>query len=159
MQREAEVRAGKAVGSGLSTTFTPMSNKPPVGLRPRWLVLSDRADEIRAAIKRYDEQALICPVDWVLELQEIERQLAILVPGPEPEPVDEPAARAMQSRRFVSISRTILNDGDHILDAIDDQGTAWWRRLDTSPHHPVFPTPEPEWQQLSPLPSHEVPAR
>ena len=26
MQREAEVRAGKAVGSGLSTTFTPMSD-------------------------------------------------------------------------------------------------------------------------------------
>jgi len=145
MQREAEVRAGKAVGSGLSTTFTRMSNKPPVGLRPRWLVLSDRADVIRAAIKRYDEQALICPVDWVLELQEIERQLTILVPGPEPEPVDEPAARAMQSRRFVSISRTVHDHG-HTLDAIADDGTAWWKVADHT-----------EWRQLSPLPARELP--
>lgn len=88
MQREAEVRAGKAVGSGLSTTFTPMSDKPPVGLRPRWLVLSDRADEIQAAIKRYDEQALICPDQWLIELRDIEHQLAILAPRPEPESVD-----------------------------------------------------------------------
>lgn len=63
--------------------MTGLSDKPPVGLRPRWLVLSDRADEIQAAIKRYDEQALICPDEWLIELEDIERQLAILLPKPE----------------------------------------------------------------------------
>jgi hypothetical protein len=70
MQREAGVWAGKPVGSGLSTTFTPMSDKPPLGLRPRWLVLSDRADEIKAAIQRYETLGLPRPFDWLIELQE-----------------------------------------------------------------------------------------
>jgi len=48
----------------------------------------------------------------------------------------------------VSISRTILNDSDHILDAIADDGTAWWLRLNACP----------EWQALRPLPAREVPA-
>ena len=68
----------------------------------------------------------------------------------------EQAVPATQPRRFVSISRTILKDGDHILDAIDDEGIVWWRRLDTQPHHPAFPPKAPAWQQLSPLPAREV---
>jgi len=58
----------------------------------------------------------------------------------------------------VLISRTLLRNGDHILDAIDDEGVAWWMRLDTQPHHPSFTPKDPEWQQLSPLPAREVPA-
>ena len=93
MQREAGVWAGKPVGSELSTTFTPMSDKPPWGLRPRRLVLSDRADEIKAAIQRYQTLGLLCPDDWLIELRDIERQQAILdQPQPEPAPEPTPAA-------------------------------------------------------------------
>lgn len=77
-------------------------------------------------------------------------------PAAEPEPQPAPASPA---RRFVSISRTILECGDHILDAIDDEGIAWWKRLDTSPHHPAFPMPQPEWHRMTPLPDREVPAQ
>jgi hypothetical protein len=62
-----------------------------------------------------------------------------------PEPAAEPAARAMQSRRFVSISRTV-HDHCHTLDAIADDGTAWWKDADHT-----------EWRQLSPLPARELP--
>ena len=145
MQREAEVRDGKAVGSGLSTKFTPMSDKPPVGIRPQWLVLEERQAEICDAMKRYDERALLPPDEWLLELKEIENQLAELLPE-----------RAPQPRRFFSIRRTILRDGDHIIDAVDYEGNAWWMRLDTQPHHPAFPPQDPAWQQLSPLPARKV---
>jgi len=48
----------------------------------------------------------------------------------------------------VSISRTIVSDEDHILDAIADDGTAWFfhgRRFDT-------------WMPTRPLPARKVPA-
>ena len=70
----------------------------------------------------------------------------------------EPVPTVPQPGRFVLISRTLLRNGDHILDAIDDEGVAWWMRLDTQPHHPSFTPKDPEWQQLSPLPAREVPA-
>ena len=54
-------------------------------------------------------------------------------------------ARAMQSRRFVSISRTVHDHG-HTLDAIADDGTAWWKVADHT-----------EWRQMSPLPARELP--
>jgi len=73
------------------------------------------------------------------------------------EQAPEPTVPATQPRRFVSISRTILSGGDHILDAIDDEGIAWWSRLDTSPCSPGFEFPATTWQRLSPLPSREFP--
>lgn len=99
MPRYAEVWPGTPVGSELSITFTPMSDKPPLGLRPRWLVLSDRADEIKAAIQRYETLDLLCPDDWLIELRDIERQQAILdPPTPTAEPTPEPTPAAPEFR-------------------------------------------------------------
>lgn len=154
MRREAEASAGKPVVSGLSTTFTPMSDwitdRPPTKADGDWngYVVVRHDGLVEGAILQ-PWNALLPETHW--------RHSLTWKPQPKPEP--EPPATVAIPRRFVSVRRTILKDGDHILDAIDDQGTAWWRRLDTSPHHPAFPTPEPEWQQLLPLPSHEVPAR
>ena len=65
-----------------------------------------------------------------------------------PASVAEPARPATEPRRFVSISRTIVSDEDHILDAIADDGTAWFL------HGARFST----WMPLRPLPDYEVPA-
>ena len=51
-------------------------------------------------------------------------------------------------RKFASLTRTVTDFG-HIIDAIDDDGVAWW--MITSPDGP-----EPEWHQLTPLPGREV---
>lgn len=64
-----------------------------------------------------------------------------------PAPVAEPAPTT-EPRRFVSISRTILGHDDHILDAIADDGTAWFF------HGARFST----WMPLRPLPAREVSA-
>ena len=64
-------------------------------------------------------------------------------------------SEAPTPRKFAAPPRrTILDNGDHIIDVIDDDGTAWWMRIDNSPHHPAFPPPEPVWQQLTPLPAN-----
>lgn len=63
-------------------------------------------------------------------------------------PAAEPAPTVTEPRRFVSISRTILGDEDHILDAIADDGTAWFL------HASRFCT----WMPMKPLPDYEVPA-
>ena len=160
MQREAEVRAGKAVGSGLSTTFTPMSD---------WITesnwITDRPPTEADGDKDGDVWVRICP-DRLTGMHMHWSHVGIWTPwrhshywsppAPKPELEPEPAARATETRRFVSISRTILKNGDHILDAIDDEGVAWWMRLDTQPHHPAFPPEDPAWQQLLPLPAREV---
>lgn len=39
---------------------------------------------------------------------------------------DYSAAEFWETRRFVSITRTV-DGGDHFIDAIDDSGIAWWR--------------------------------
>ena len=61
--------------------------------------------------------------------------------APEPAPVSS-------ARRFVSISRTVNEDGCQTVDAIDDEGIAWW----------MVPG-ETGWQQLAALPAREVPAQ
>jgi hypothetical protein len=54
-------------------------------------------------------------------------------------------------RRFASISRTVHADGDvQTIDAIDQDGRAWWMILDLGDTDY-----EPEWAELTPLPTYE----
>jgi hypothetical protein len=45
-----------------------VSEKPPLGLRPKYISDSDRADEIMAAIHRYEAAGKIIPEAWYVEL-------------------------------------------------------------------------------------------
>lgn len=52
-------------------------------------------------------------------------------------------------RRFVQITRAIDPDtGFHTLDAIDNDGRAWWL-IAGNPHAPE------QWTELRPLPTHD----
>jgi hypothetical protein len=55
-----------------------------------------------------------------------------------------PATPAPQPRRFVSITRTVYG-AVHTIDAVADDGTAWW----------MVPG-EADWTQLPALPDREV---
>lgn len=44
------------------------SEKPPLGLRPKYISDSERADEIMAAIHRYETAGKIIPEAWYIEL-------------------------------------------------------------------------------------------
>ena len=50
--------------------------KPPLGLMPRKLWDEKRADEIRAAIERYNEAGAVIPAEWVEEYNEIKERNA-----------------------------------------------------------------------------------
>ena len=63
--------------------------------------------------------------------------------NPAPESV-APATPAPHPRRFVSITRTVYG-AVHTLDAVADDGTAWWRVAG-----------EVDWTQLPALPDREV---
>ena len=54
----------------------------------------------------------------------------------------------MDTRRFVSIKRSIGINYTHIIDAIDQDGRAWWLVLGDSN------APE-TWTELQPLPSRD----
>lgn len=45
--------------------------KPPLGLRPRFIVAEHRLDEINAAIARYVAASVPVPQDWVDEYNEL----------------------------------------------------------------------------------------
>lgn len=49
-------------------------------------------------------------------------------------------------RRLVSITRTVSLNGSHTIDAIDDDGVAWWKSISDSPEKDV------DWTRLTPLP-------
>ena len=61
-------------------------------------------------------------------------------PGATPEP-----AVPTSQRRIVSITRTVQETGHHTIDAVADDGTAWWK----------VPG-DVEWTQLPALPKREV---
>jgi hypothetical protein len=56
-----EVQPAVMIPSGLS-------DKPPLGLRPKYISDSDRADEIMAAIHRYEAAGKTIPEAWYVEL-------------------------------------------------------------------------------------------
>ena len=45
--------------------------KPPIGLRPRWLVDMHRTVEILAAMQRYVPDGFPVPEEWVDELNDL----------------------------------------------------------------------------------------
>jgi hypothetical protein len=45
--------------------------KPPIGLRPRWLVDDQRLEEIIAAVIRYIYAGYPIPIEWAEELNEL----------------------------------------------------------------------------------------
>lgn len=48
-----------------------VAEKPPLGLRPRWIVASWRAGEILDAITRYNDVQKEVPQEWRDELEEL----------------------------------------------------------------------------------------
>jgi hypothetical protein len=53
-----------------------MTQKPPIGITPRWKVEEDRVWEIAAAIERYKDAGLDIPVEWTLEYKELHNKIA-----------------------------------------------------------------------------------
>lgn len=51
-------------------------SKPPLGLTPRKIWDRMRAEEIKAAIDRYTKVGALIPLDWAIELHEIEKRSA-----------------------------------------------------------------------------------
>lgn len=125
MQREAEVSAGRPVGSGLSTTFTPMSH---------WIT-----DRLPTEADGDPDGVLIVSTEdgWAFDIWKYVKPgtawLSFRRPGIAP-------------RRFVSVTRTVLQSGLHTIDAVADDGTAWWRVAGE----------KDGWNQLPPLPAPEL---
>ena len=59
-------------------------------------------------------------------------------------PFAKPTEIFPTERRFAFVSRAIEPGGDHIIDAIDDDGNAWWMVAGSS-----------EWNRLTPLPAKD----
>lgn len=45
--------------------------KPPIGLKPRWIHDSERAKEILDAMARYTDANMSIPKKWITELQDL----------------------------------------------------------------------------------------
>jgi hypothetical protein len=54
--------------------MTTAMQKPPLGLRPKWVYLEERIEEISAAIKHYQDAGLPVPNEWRRELVEVQQQ-------------------------------------------------------------------------------------
>ena len=53
------------------TDFRAVTPKPPLGLRPRWILDLHRTNEILSAMQRYAEACLPLPQEWMDELNEL----------------------------------------------------------------------------------------
>lgn len=51
------------------------SNKPPLGVKPRWIADYHRLQEVHAAVGRYLEQREPIPQEWLDEIQELAAKL------------------------------------------------------------------------------------
>ena len=47
------------------------NNKPPIGLKPRFIIDEERAKEVKSAIIRYLEAQIFLPIEWVEEYNEL----------------------------------------------------------------------------------------
>ena len=129
MQREAEVRDGKAVGSGLSTTFTPMSDW--IIDRPPTEADADRDGDV--AVKQRPGSDGYAYLHWsfvkpgMVWRRTSHWYAAVTTPTSQP-------------RRIVSIAL----DADYSVAAVADDGTAWWLSGDGT-----------KWAQMPALPDRE----
>ncbi len=48
-----------------------MANKPPLGLIPKHIFISDRFVDVRDAISRYKAAGINVPIDWYIEYHEL----------------------------------------------------------------------------------------
>lgn len=48
-----------------------MTQKPPLGLKPRWLHEKQRIEEICDAMERYAQTRIPVPVEWIAELRDL----------------------------------------------------------------------------------------
>jgi hypothetical protein len=55
--------------------------RPPMGLRPRFIVVGERIEEIKQAIARYKEAGLDVPEHWTQELDDLTRVVVQVSPG------------------------------------------------------------------------------
>ena len=46
-------------------------NKPPMGLRPRFIIDEERLKEVKSAIIRYLDAQILVPVEWLKEYNEL----------------------------------------------------------------------------------------
>lgn len=54
---------------------TTIPDRPPIGLRPEWIVQEHRVKEIKQAISHYHVQNFPIPDEWTRELEELEFKL------------------------------------------------------------------------------------
>jgi hypothetical protein len=45
--------------------------KPPIGLRPKWIIDKERLNEVRSAIVRYYDAELKIPIEWLKEYNQL----------------------------------------------------------------------------------------
>jgi hypothetical protein len=46
-------------------------NKPPLGIKPKFIREAQRAEDIKQAIYRYLSEGMVVPVEWLVEYNEI----------------------------------------------------------------------------------------
>lgn len=56
----------------LKDWFEPIAEKPPLGLKPIWVHHEERLQEIKDAIKRYDDAKKDVPAEWINEAQTLQ---------------------------------------------------------------------------------------
>ncbi len=50
-------------------------NKPPLGLRPQYVYIQERINEILSAMERYTKANMCIPLKWIEELTELVNKL------------------------------------------------------------------------------------
>lgn len=51
-------------------------NRPPIGVKPRYLVMEERFQELKQAIQQYSERGHIIPLEWVDEYNELIKSIS-----------------------------------------------------------------------------------
>jgi hypothetical protein len=49
----------------------PQTNRPPLGLRPKYIRDLERLSEVQDAIKRYWDAGMRIPIEWIQEYNEL----------------------------------------------------------------------------------------